>query len=78
MNPLIEFCVNNLASGSQQAFEELKRDPDLDIIELGCTSHCAICAMTLFAIVEGKCVTGDTPDDLIKNIYNYLEENEWF
>lgn len=25
MNPIIEFCVNNIASGSQEAFEKLKK-----------------------------------------------------
>mgnify|MGYP001407030358 CR=1 FL=1 len=76
MNPLIEFCINNLASGSYPAFEKLKKDPDLDVIELGCTSHCAICAMTIFAIVEGKCITADSNEELVEKVYKYLEETE--
>ncbi|MBO8156749.1 MAG: YuzB family protein [Bacillaceae bacterium] len=78
MNPIIEFCVNNLASGSQKAMEELEKDPDLDVIEYGCTSHCGICAQTLFAIVNGELVTAETPEELVKNVYQHLEENPMF
>ena len=39
MRPIIEFCVSNLASGSQKAMEELEKDPNLDIVEYGCTSN---------------------------------------
>ncbi len=78
MNPIIEFCVNNLASGSQKALEELDRDPDLDVIEYGCTSHCGICSMSLFAIVNGECVTADTAEELVENVYKHLEENPLF
>jgi uncharacterized protein YuzB (UPF0349 family) len=78
MNPIIEFCVNNLASGSQKALEELEKDPDLDVIEYGCTSHCAICASFLFAIVNGECITAETPEELVENVYKELEENPMF
>jgi uncharacterized protein YuzB (UPF0349 family) len=78
MNPIIEFCVNNLASGSQKALEELEKDPSLDIVEYGCTSHCGICAMTLFAIVNGECVMADTPEELVKNVYKHLEDDPFY
>jgi uncharacterized protein YuzB (UPF0349 family) len=78
MNPIIEFCVNNLASGSQKAMEELEKDPDLDVIEYGCTSFCGICAQGLFAIVNGEPVTADSNEELVKNVYQYLEENPLF
>ncbi|SDK07894.1 YuzB family protein [Sediminibacillus albus] len=78
MNPIIEFCVNNLASGSQKAMEELEKDPDLDVIEYGCTSFCGICAQSFFAIVNGEPVTADSPKELVDNVYQYLEENPLF
>jgi uncharacterized protein YuzB (UPF0349 family) len=78
MNPIIEFCVNNLASGSQKALEELEKDPSLDIVEYACTSHCGICAMTLFAIVNGECVMADTPEELVKNVYKHLEDDPFY
>jgi uncharacterized protein YuzB (UPF0349 family) len=78
MQPIIEFCISNLASGAQQALERLEKDPNLDIIEYGCLSYCGKCARTLFALVNGEVVTGDTPDDLVDNIYQFIEENPMF
>lgn len=78
INPLIEFCVSNLASGAQKAREKLEKDPNLDVIEYGCLSYCGKCAHTLFALVNGDFVSGETPDQLVENIYKYLDENPMF
>nr|WP_247739270.1 YuzB family protein [Bacillus sp. 165] len=78
IKPIVEFCVSNLANGSQKARETLEKDPDLDIIEYGCLGYCGICYESMFALVNGEAVTGETPDELIKNIYEYLEENPMF
>ncbi|WP_458412024.1 YuzB family protein [Schinkia sp. CFF1] len=78
INPLIEFCVSNLASGAQKAKEKLEKDPNLDVIEYGCLSYCGKCAHTFFALVNGEFVSGETPDDLVENIYKYLDENPMF
>ncbi|MCP8617762.1 YuzB family protein [Salirhabdus salicampi] len=78
MNPIIEFCVNNLASGSQKALEQLEKDPSLDVVEYGCTSHCGICAQSMFAIVNGECVTAESAEELVHNIYQHLDENPLF
>jgi len=76
--PIIEFCVSNLASGAQKAREILEKDPNLDIIEYGCLGYCGICAETLYALVNGEIVRGGTPEELVNNIYQYLEENPMF
>ncbi|WP_404404575.1 YuzB family protein [Jeotgalibacillus malaysiensis] len=78
MKPIIEFCISNIASGSQEAFETLERDPNLDVIEYGCTSHCGICAAAMFAIVNGELVEADTPKELVEAVYEFLEENPMF
>lgn len=78
LRPIIEFCISNLASGSQKALEMLERDPNLDIIEYGCLSYCGKCASSLYALVEGEVVTGETPEELVENIYKHLEENPMF
>lgn len=78
MKPLIEFCVSNLASGAQKAREILEKDPNVDIIEYGCLSHCGICARTFYALVDGKVVRGETPEELVENINQYIEENTIF
>ncbi|WP_416729391.1 YuzB family protein [Fictibacillus sp. JL2B1089] len=78
MRPIIEFCVSNLASGAQKALEELEKDYDLDVIEYGCLGYCGHCAKSLFALVNGEIVHGETSDELVKNIYTHIEENGMF
>ncbi|MGP4061418.1 YuzB family protein [Halobacillus litoralis] len=74
MNPLIEFCINNLVSGSQAAKAELEKDPDLDVVEYGCLRNCGLCSQTLYALVEGDRVMADTPEELVDKIYEQLDE----
>ncbi|MFJ7308684.1 YuzB family protein [Peribacillus frigoritolerans] len=76
MYPIIEFCVSNLASGAQEALERLERDPNLDIIEYGCLGYCGRCSSNLYALVNGEVVFGDTTDELVDKIYNYIDEFE--
>ncbi len=78
IKPIIEFCISNLASGSQKALKTLEKDYDLDVIEYGCLGYCGKCASTLFALVNGEVVTGETSEELVENIYQYLEENPMF
>jgi uncharacterized protein YuzB (UPF0349 family) len=78
IKPIIEFCISNLASGSQKALERLEKDYDLDVIEYGCLGYCGKCASSLYALVNGEVVTGNTADELVDNIYRYLEENPMF
>jgi uncharacterized protein YuzB (UPF0349 family) len=78
MKPIIEFCISNLASGAQRAREVLERDPNLDIVEYGCLGYCGKCFDSLYALVNGDVVTGSTPDELVDNIYKYLDENPMF
>jgi uncharacterized protein YuzB (UPF0349 family) len=78
IKPIIEFCFSNLASGSQKALEILEKDYDLDVIEYGCLGYCGKCADSLFALVNGEPVTGETPEELVKNIYQFIEDNPMF
>lgn len=78
IKPIIEFCISNLASGAQKAREELERDPDLDVIEYGCLGYCGKCAQSMFALVNGDPVVGETPEELVENVYKYLDENPMF
>lgn len=78
IKPIIEFCISNLANGSQKARAVLEKDLNLDVIEYGCLGYCGICYEGPYALVNGEMVTGETPDKLIENIYEYLEENPMF
>lgn len=75
---MVEFCVSNLANGSQKTFEVLERDPNLDVLEYGCLSYCTKCAEAFFAVVNGDVVQADSPDELTKKIYEYIDENPLF
>ncbi|MCK6207621.1 YuzB family protein [Bacillus infantis] len=78
IQPIIEFCISNLASGAQKALEILEKDPDLDVIEYGCLGYCGKCASSLYALVNGEVITGETPEELVENIYQFLDENPMF
>lgn len=78
VNPLVEFCMSNLANGSHETFEKLEKDPNLDVLEYGCLNYCTICANSLYAMVEGEIVKADTPEELTKRIYQSIEDNPFF
>ncbi|MBA4537545.1 DUF1450 domain-containing protein [Bacillus aquiflavi] len=78
MKPIIEFCLSNLGTYSYKAFEILEKDSNLDLVEYSCTSNCELCAESIFCLVNGEPVTGNDPEDLVKNVYLYLEENPMF
>lgn len=78
MNPIVEFCMSNLANGAQSSFEQLEKDPDLDVLEYGCLSYCSACAESLYALVNGEIVEADTPEELTRKIYEFIEENPLF
>ena len=78
MKPIVEFCVSNMANGSQESFEKLERDPNLDVLEYGCLSYCTQCAESLYALVNGEIVEADTPEELTQKVYEFIEENPLF
>lgn len=78
MNPIVEFCMSNLANGSHESFEILENDPNLDVLEYGCLSYCTICAESLYAMVNGEIVEADTPKELTERIYQFIEDNPLF
>ncbi|WP_099222803.1 YuzB family protein [Listeria costaricensis] len=75
MNPIVEFCVNNLASGAQEVYEALDKDPGIDVIEYDCLTYCDLCATSLFALVDGEVIRAETAADLLEKIYQFIEEN---
>lgn len=78
MNPLVEFCISNLAKGAQETYDILENDPNIDVLEYGCLSYCSLCEGTLYALVNGDIVEADTPEELTKKIYQYIEDNPLF
>ncbi|MYL63955.1 DUF1450 domain-containing protein [Bacillus hwajinpoensis] len=78
MNPIVEFCMSNLSSGSHKAMETLEKDTDLDVLEYSCLGHCTLCSQEMYCLVNGERVTGETPDELVNNVYQFIEENPMF
>lgn len=78
MKPIVEFCISNLANGAQDSFEKLEQDPNLDVLEYGCLSYCTQCSESLYALVNGEIVEGDSPEDLTQKVYEFIEENPLF
>lgn len=78
MNPIVEFCISNLANGSYPVFEKLERDPNIDVLEYGCLSYCTKCSDTLYALVNGELVEAETADELTNSIYQFIEDNPLF
>lgn len=76
MKPIIEFCLSNLASGTDVVMEKLKSDSTLDVIEYGCLGFCGLCTDAHFALVNGEFVGGATCDALLEAIYEELEETK--
>ncbi|AXF56136.1 YuzB family protein [Salicibibacter cibi] len=74
MFPIVEFCVSNLASGTHPVLEALEKDPGLEVVEYGCLGFCTTCAENDYALVDGEVITGADSDDLLANIYAFLEE----
>ncbi|MDN7247226.1 YuzB family protein [Planococcus shenhongbingii] len=78
MKPIVEFCISNIANGSQETFEKLERDPNLDVLEYGCLSYCTKCSESLYALVNGEIVEADSPEELTQKVYEFIEENPLF
>jgi|SRR5690606_20202760 uncharacterized protein YuzB (UPF0349 family) len=78
MRPIIEFCVNNLTPDVLKIKEELEQDPELDVVEYGCLGHCMTCAEGPYALVNGDVVTGETAEELLRNIRRAIREFEEF
>ncbi|MGV3487635.1 MAG: DUF1450 domain-containing protein [Tuberibacillus sp.] len=73
MNPVIEFCMCNLAGGAERALEKLQQDSSIDVIEYTCLDLCDLCFDQLYALVNGEMISGHSPEHLVDNIYQHLK-----
>lgn len=76
MRPLIEFCVNSLTNDVIEIKKKLEQDPSLDVLEYGCLGNCGICAQQPYVLVNGDMVMADSADELLRKIYQKIEEME--
>jgi len=71
----VEFCMTNLSLGAADAYDELVERTDIEIEELGCTSHCEICEQGLYAIVNGEIITAPDATSLVQAIDEEIKQN---
>lgn len=78
MKALVEFCVSNLSSYTQEVMDALENDDqlDVDVLEYGCLGHCGECFLAPFALVDGEFVQADTAEELLQRIKQKVTENE--
>lgn len=58
--------------------EILEKDSDLDVLEYSCLGHCTLCSQEMYCLVNGERVIGETPEELVDNVYQFIEENPMF
>ncbi|SDX21157.1 Uncharacterized protein YuzB, UPF0349 family [Marininema mesophilum] len=73
MKPMVEFCINNLTEDVEKLRVELEQDHELDVLETSCLGHCELCATSPYAMVNGEIVTGETAEELGRNIRKEIE-----
>lgn len=74
MNPLIEFCEQNLASGTAEIAEQAYFQEMSDIVTYSCLNECVLCAQRPFAIFEGELVTATSVAELEQALRQLVEE----
>ncbi len=83
MFTLVEFCSSNMLKGTEELYQTLEADPEIDVLDYGCLGHCGLCSKAFFVLVEGKIVSATTPEKLLEKIYGRIdklkkEEESWF
>ncbi|WCK56886.1 YuzB family protein [Aneurinibacillus sp. Ricciae_BoGa-3] len=73
---MVEFCVSNLSNGSDRVKKVLEEEGEVDILEYGCLGNCGQCFIQPYALVEGKLIAADTPDELLIAIKEYLKQKQ--
>ena len=68
MEPLIEYCEQNLAKGTELLLSDNEISENSDTVTYSCMNECALCAQTYFALFEGERLPGETPEILREKI----------
>lgn len=67
----VELCVSNKLYDSEEV-EILLNRQDIDVIEVGCNSHCEVCDADFYALVNGEMIRAATVKDLLARIEEEL------
>lgn len=72
----VEICISNTAYGEPDFFDRLLEHDNIEIEEVGCNSHCEICDVRPYALVNGECITATSETELYEKIMQYIEQFE--
>lgn len=64
MDPLLEFCEQNLAQGSQLVLDDEEITSQVETLTYSCMNECTLCAQKYFAFFEGERLVADSPEEL--------------
>ncbi|MHC5375668.1 DUF1450 domain-containing protein [Enterococcus sp. LJL120] len=74
MDPLLEFCEQNLSAGSQLVIDDAFVSENCDIMTYSCMSECTLCGMKPFAFFEGERIAANTPEGLLVSVTAAIKE----
>nr|WP_039812748.1 DUF1450 domain-containing protein [Jeotgalibacillus malaysiensis] len=72
---LIKFCPNNFKKKLNETKAAVKQLPDVQVIENKCLNYCGQCIVEPFAIVDGKAVFCNRPEELYPAIREKLSSS---
>ncbi|WP_394234763.1 DUF1450 domain-containing protein [Niallia oryzisoli] len=70
----VKFCPCNFEDEMEMVKEKLQECEDVSIWEERCLLYCGQCLVEPFAVVNGENITADSPDELLVEIQNCLNE----
>ncbi|WP_027416347.1 YuzB family protein [Aneurinibacillus terranovensis] len=76
MRPMVEFCVSNLANGTDVVKKALEEENEVDVLEYGCLGNCGQCFVQPFALVDGIIVAAATPEALLAAIKEHIKKKQ--
>ncbi|TFB24955.1 DUF1450 domain-containing protein [Filobacillus milosensis] len=71
---VVEICDGNLIA--RVNLEEILEEeyPEVAVIENSCLSFCGLCAVRPYALVNGKRIFGQTPEEAVEKIKKAIED----
>lgn len=70
----VKFCPCNFEEELEAAKGKLRERGDLEVIEERCLLYCGQCLMEPFALVNGKNIVTNKPEELYEKINQYVTE----
>lgn len=70
----VKFCPCNFEDEMDLVKDKLREDPDVSVWEERCLLYCGQCLVEPFAVINGEDITADSPEELLEEIQNHLNQ----